>query len=102
VIRVLEGLLANNDYFAGNEMSIADFSILPSVAIATVCKLSIFNSNLKKYYLYSQKLGLNWSQFSHLEEWFNRMQHIAGYETVKECVELISGYIKNISGECIL
>lgn len=36
VIRVLEGLLANNDYFAGNEMSIADFSILPSVALASV------------------------------------------------------------------
>ncbi|KAL7039992.1 hypothetical protein ACKWTF_000204 [Chironomus riparius] len=83
VIRVLEGLLANNDYFAGNEISIADFSILPSVAIAS-------------------KMGLNWSQYSHLEEWFKRMQHVAGYETVKECVELIFGYIKNIAGECIL
>jgi len=42
---VLEGLLANNDYFAGNEMSIADFSILPSVAIGTVNEHSIFNLN---------------------------------------------------------
>ena len=44
VIRVLEGLLANNDYFAGNEISIADLSILPSVTIASVSKFSIFNS----------------------------------------------------------
>lgn len=48
VIRVLEGLLANNDYFAGNEMSIADFSILPSVAIASVSENSIFDSISKK------------------------------------------------------
>lgn len=49
MIRVLEGLLANNEYFAGNEMSIADFSILSSVAIASVrSENSIFDSILKQ------------------------------------------------------
>ena len=41
VIRVLEGLLVNNNFFANNQISLADISMLPSVLMAVVSALFI-------------------------------------------------------------
>lgn len=57
----LEGFLSNGKWMAGENVTIADFSILGSV---TTCK----------------ELGVDFSKYPKLNDWYGRCHDIAGFQ----------------------
>lgn len=85
---VLESFLSQNKWFAGNEeISIADYSILPTVSTIKVkknstlfLKVSNFIEMIFFVVFFNKELGYDLCRHPQLNEWYIRCQSLPGFD----------------------
>uniref|UniRef100_A0A182PZ89 glutathione transferase n=1 Tax=Anopheles epiroticus TaxID=199890 RepID=A0A182PZ89_9DIPT len=72
----LENYLTRNDFFAGENPTIADLSLLPTIASAVHC-------------------GLDLSKYPRLNEWYESCRVLKGYEEDQEAARQVGEYFRS-------
>ncbi|XP_058116480.1 glutathione S-transferase 1-1-like [Anopheles ziemanni] len=72
----LEHYLVRNDFFAGENPTVADLSLLPSIATAVHC-------------------GLDLTKYKRLNEWYENCRQLKGYEDEQEVARQIGVFIRS-------
>lgn len=76
--RLLDGFLANSKYAAGDEITIADFSLLPGVTIFDVS-------------------GFDYTPYPNILRWYELCKKtLPGVEYNEELVQMLEGFFKSI------
>ncbi|XP_058115796.1 glutathione S-transferase 1-1-like [Anopheles ziemanni] len=72
----LENYLVRNDFFAGENPTVADLSLLPMIATAVHC-------------------GLDLTKYKRLNEWYENCRQLKGYEDDQEVARQIGVFIRS-------
>lgn len=91
----LDELLKQSDYIAGENLTIADFSIITSVST-----LNVRSSLLKLLFNYNQdiflkKFGYDLSAYEHLNKWFENLHSLPYFEENLAGAEVIADKLKS-------
>uniref|UniRef100_A0A182WQR0 glutathione transferase n=1 Tax=Anopheles minimus TaxID=112268 RepID=A0A182WQR0_9DIPT len=72
----LENYLIRNDYFAGENLTIADLALLPTIASAVHC-------------------GLDLTKYRRLNAWYESCQELKGYQEDQEASRQVGEYLRS-------
>uniref|UniRef100_A0AAG5CUA8 glutathione transferase n=1 Tax=Anopheles atroparvus TaxID=41427 RepID=A0AAG5CUA8_ANOAO len=72
----LENYLVRNDYFAGENPTVADLSLLPTIATAVHC-------------------GLDLSKYKRLSEWYEQCRTLKGFEDDQEASRQVGEFLRS-------
>jgi len=80
VLKVLNGFLSGNEYFAGDKLTIADFSILTSVTSFV-------------------EMGYDMSEYSNLNKWYEMLKSLPDFEENLDGAKYLAGILKDLVDE---
>ncbi|KAG5673499.1 hypothetical protein PVAND_003543 [Polypedilum vanderplanki] len=83
ILRILEGYLKGHNYFAGDDLTIADFSILPNITSVVE-----FGFDLSK-------------ELPNLDKWYKKMQSVPGFDENKAGAKLLADIMTKIIGTSV-
>ncbi|XP_053680161.1 glutathione S-transferase D7-like [Anopheles nili] len=72
----LENYLIRNDFFAGENLTVADLSLLPTISSAVHC-------------------GLDLTKYSRLNAWYESCRQLKGYEDDQEAARQVGEYLRS-------
>ncbi|KFB41606.1 AGAP003257-PA-like protein [Anopheles sinensis] len=72
----LENYLVRNDFFAGENPTVADLSLLPMIATAVHC-------------------GLDLTKYKRLNEWYENCRQLKGYEDDQEAARQVGEFLRS-------
>lgn len=75
-MKILDSLIENNLWFAGNNVTLADLSILANVTQIRAC-------------------GYDISKHEHLSEWFERCKHFPGFDENQKGADEIGEFFRS-------
>lgn len=81
-LNVLDGFLSKSKWLAGNEITIADFSILGTITTVKVCE-SQQMFNLEVFFALffpPQEFGYDLAKHPNLNDWYTRCQTFPGFQ----------------------
>jgi len=96
VLNVLEGFLNKTKFFAGEELTLADLSILPVITSLNVSQLISFNLNCLSFSI--QEFGASFADTPKLAAWFEFMKSVPGFEENREGASRLAVALKQMVG----
>ncbi|KAL1378559.1 hypothetical protein pipiens_003958 [Culex pipiens pipiens] len=76
----LELFLVRNDWFAGENLTVADLSLLPTIASLVHC-------------------GFDLARYPRLAEWYSNCKVLKGFEEDQGCAQQIGGFFRSLVAE---
>lgn len=98
LLQNLEVLLQSSAYFAGDELTIADFGFLANVATIKVKFIPQFTFEFFKI-SYFQALGADLSEYPKLNAWYERCSNLPGASDNERGSKLIAERVKSLLDE---
>ena len=88
LLSTLDSFLNVSEYFAGDELTVADFAFLASVGSIKVTFSSIFTIVINFYKF--QCWGVNFKEFPKLNAWFEKCKALPGFGENHEGSQLLA------------
>lgn len=92
----LESILKKSPYFCGEEMTLADLSILGSIAFFIVSRLTLFTWFILKSFSYFQHLKVDFKDYPSILKWFESLKILKGFNEADEGTRNFAEMFENI------
>lgn len=79
-LTVLDGFLSNSKWFAGNNITIADYAILGTITTVKVSSLKFSLNETTLHFLISQEFGYDLTKHQNLNDWYSRCERLPGFQ----------------------
>lgn len=93
----MDSYLVNSEWIAGNNITIADFSILGTVTTADVSSIKLLHNFLTNL-IYFQHFGYNIGQHSSLNKWYQKCKSLPGFDENEAGAKYLASVVKKLTG----